>query len=272
MPALLVDLAAHRELVLALAWKNVSLRYKQAYFGTAWIVIQPVLMVLIFMLLRAFVGIDSGGAPYPVLAFAALLVWKLFHDTAVDGVNSIVTNAHLIRKVYFPREVFPLTAAVTRLTEFLINFAVLIGLMAWYRIQPTPHVLWVPVLAAYAIVLSWTIAFAGSALNVRYRDVSAALPTLLSLGMYASPIIYPMHLVRSKLLEQRAAGEWSDALFLLYTANPLAGLIDSFQRVLIDGRAPDLSVVWPGALVAAVLIVPSYSLFKRSEASFADLV
>ena len=266
------QLLQYRELILALAVKNITLRYKQAYFGVAWVILQPLMMMGIFMLVRAFIGIDSGGTPYPALAFAALLVWKLFQDTASDGVNSIVGNAHLIRKIYFPREVFPLTAAVTKVIEFGINFAVLLGLMAWYGLVPTTQMLWVPVLMLYAVVAAWAIAFAGSAINVQYRDVGAALPMLLSLLMYASPIIYPMQLVRQRLLEQQAAGDWSDALFLLFTANPVAGMVDAFQRVTLMGLPPDMSVIWPGLVVTMVALVPSYWLFKRAEARFADLI
>lgn len=266
------SLLDHRELVLALAWKNLSLRYKQAYFGVAWMVLQPLLMVAIFMLVRAFVGIDSGDTPYPVLAYAALLIWKLFQDTASDGVNSIVANAHLIRKVYFPREVFPLTAAATRLAEFAINFAVLLALMAWYGLWPSAQALWVPALVAYAVLAAWVIGFAGSAINVRYRDVGAALPVVLSLAMYVSPIIYPMELVRGKLLEQQAAGEWSHALFVLYCANPVAGLVDGFQRVMLMGRSPDFAVLWPGLAVTLAALLPSYWWFKRAEAEFADII
>ena len=266
------NLLAYRELIFALAIKNITLRYKQAYFGVAWTVLQPLLMMGIFMLVRAFIGIDSGGVPYPVLAFAALLIWKLFQETANEGVNSIVGNAHLIRKIYFPREVFPLTAAVTKLIEFGINFAVLLAMMAWFGMFPTVHFLWVPLIVCYAVLVAWVIAFAGSAINVRFRDVGAALPVLLSLVMYASPIIYPMHLVRQKLLEQQGAGAWSEALYLVYAANPVAGLVDSFQRVMLSGKAPDLGVVWPGLIVTLVALAPSYWLFKRAEATFADLI
>jgi len=260
------------ELVFALAWKNLSLRYKQAYFGIAWMILQPLLMVAIFLLVRAFVGIDSGDTPYPLLAYAALLIWRLFQDTASDGVNSIVTNAHLIRKIYFPREVFPLTAAATRLSEFAINFVVLLGLMAWYGVWPGVHVLWVPALVAYAVLAAWVIGFAGSAVNVRYRDVGAALPVVLSLAMYVSPIIYPMELVREKLLLNEGAGEWSQALFLLYCANPVAGLVDGFQRAMLTNHPPDFAVLWPGLALTLSAVVPSYWWFKRAEAEFADII
>jgi lipopolysaccharide transport system permease protein len=262
----------HRELILALAWKNVSLRYKQAYLGVAWAILRPLMLMGIFILLRAFVGIDSGGTPYPVLAYAAVVVWTLFQETAAEGVNSIVGNAHLIRKIYFPREVFPLTATVTKLIEFSINFIILLLMMAWYGMPLTAQVLWVPVIVAACIAAALVVALAGSALNVYYRDVAAALPLLLTLLMYVSPIIYPLKLVQQKLVVNQAAGEWSGLLYALYTANPVAGIVDSFQRVMLQGLAPDPAVLLPGLLLSAVLLPASYAVFKRAEALFADVI
>lgn len=269
---MLTELFQYRELIVALAVKNITLRYKQAYFGIAWVVLQPLMMMAIFMLVRAFIGFNSGGVPYPVMAFAALLIWRLFQDTATDGVNCIVGNAHLIRKIYFPREVFPLTAAVTKVIEFGINLLVLSLMMAWYGIAPTAQAAWVPLLALYAVIAAWAIAFAGSAINVAYRDVGAAVPVLLSLLMYASPIIYPMRLVHERLVEQQAAGAWSHALYLLYTANPVAGLVDGLQRTVLMGLPPDPGVMAPGVVLTLVALWPSYRVFKRAEARFADLI
>ena len=262
----------HRELIYALAWKNVSLRYKQAYLGIAWAVIKPLMLMAIFSVLRAFVSIDSGDVPYAVLAFAAILPWTLFQESATEGVNSIVGNAHLIRKIYFPREVFPLTAAVTKLIEFGINFLVLLLMMAWFGLFPKAQALWVPAIVVYAVLAAWVIGFAGAALNVYYRDVSAALPVLMSLLMYVSPIIYPMPLVKQKLVVERAAGDWSQALYLLYTSNPVAGIVDSFQRVMLKGLTPDFMVVAPGLIVTLVVLPLSYAVFKRTEARFADVI
>lgn len=266
------SLMQHRELVVALAWKNISLRYKQAYLGIAWAILRPMVLMAIFILLRAFVGIDSGDTPYPVLAYAAIIVWTLFQETAADGVNSIVGNAHLIRKIYFPREVFPLTASVTKLIEFAINFAILIMMMAWYGISPTAHVAWLPLIVVASLLAALAVALAGSALNVYYRDVAAALPLLLMLLMYVSPIIYPLHLVQDKLLVNQAAGEWSGLLYTAYTLNPMVGVVDSFQRIMLRGLAPDFAVLLPGLVISLVLLPISYAVFKRAEARFADFI
>lgn len=272
MIAALRSIVSYRELIAALAWKNIAVRYKQAYLGIAWAVIKPLMLMLIFSLLRAIVGIDTGAVPYAVLTFAALLPWMLFQEATGEGVRSVVSNAHLIKKIYFPREIFPLTAVATKLVEFAINYAILLAMMAYYGIFPTAQALWVPLLVLYAVLIALTIAFAGAALHVYYRDVGAALPLVLNLVMYVSPVIYPLSLVQDKLLANRAAGEWSEALYRLYTANPLAGLIDAFQRVMLKGLPPDLDAILPGMIAVAVALPISYLLFKRAESWFADVI
>ena len=266
------NLYDYRELLGTLAWKNISLRYKQAYLGIAWAVIKPVTLMLIFTLVRSFVGIDSGSIPYPILTFAALLPWIFFQESASEGVNSVVGNTALIKKIYFPRELFPITSVATKLIELGINFLILGALMAWYGMVPTAYALWVPVIIFYTVLVSLTIAFAGSAINVYYRDMGQALPVLLSLLMYASPVIYPLQLVKDKLLVQQAAGEWSNALYTLYTLNPLAGIIDAFQSVVLRGSPPDLGAMVPGAVFVAVCLPLSYAFFKRAESYFADVI
>ncbi len=262
----------YRELMATLAWKNIALRYKQAYLGIAWAIVKPVTLVLIFTLVKSFVGIESGNIPYPILVFAALMPWTFFQESASDGVGSVVGNTALIKKIYFPREIFPITAVLTKLVELGINFVILAGLMAWYQVIPSIYILWVPLIIAYTILAALTIAFVGAAINVYYRDVGTALPVLLSLLMYASPVIYPLQLVKDKLLSQQAAGEWSDALYTLYTLNPLAGIIDAFQSVVLRGASPDLNAMVPGAIMIAVLLPLSYLYFKRAESYFADVI
>lgn len=262
----------YRELIWALAWKNISIRYKQAYLGLMWAIMRPVMLMLIFTLIRAFVEIDSGNIPYPILTFAALMPWMLFQDATSEGVSSIVQNSNLIRKIYFPREVFPLTAVLTKLVEFAITIVILAGLMLYYRMTPTIYIFWAPLIVLYVILVSLSICFAGAALNVYFRDVSAALPIALSLLMYASPVIYPLSLVKQKLLEEHIAGEWSEFLYRVYTANPLAGIIDSYQRVVLQGLPPDFIALLPGVILTLVSLPFSYMLFKKAEAYFADVV
>ena len=266
------NLFDYRELISTLVWKNITVRYKQAYLGIAWAVIKPVTLMLIFTLMRSFVGIDSGSVPYPILTFAALMPWIFFQESASEGVNSVVGNTALIKKIYFPREIFPLTSVATKLIELGIGLAILAAMMAWYGMVPTTHILWVPVIIGYTVLVSLTVAFVGAAMNVYYRDVGQALPVLLSLMMYASPVIYPLQLVKEKLLVQQAAGDWSSIFYTIYTLNPLAGIIDAFQNVVLRGAAPDFAVLLPGALLVAVLLPISYGVFKRAESYFADVI
>lgn len=267
------NILRYRELVLALALKNIIVRYKQAYFGLSLAVLKPLMLMLIFSMMRSFVGIETGSnIPYPILTFAALLPWILFQEATSESINSVVGNAALIKKIYFPREVFPLTAVVTKIIELGINLLILAAMMAWYRMVPTSQILWVPLILAYTILVSLCIGFTGAALNVYYRDVTSMLPVALQLMMYASPVIYPLSLVKQTLLVQHAAGTWSEFLYTLYTINPLAGIIDTFQRGLFYGQPPDFVSIWPGFAGTLIALPLSYWYFKHAESYFADVV
>jgi len=266
------NLYTYRELIAALAWKNIVVRYKQAYLGILWAVLKPVMLMLIFTLVRSFVGIETGEVPYPILTFAALLPWIFFQESASEGINSVTSNSSLIKKIYFPREVFPLTAMVTKLVELAISFLILAGLMVYYKMMPTVFSLWVPAIILYTMIVALTISFFGAALNVYYRDVAQALPVALSLLMYGSPVIYPLSLVHQKLIIEQAAGIWSHDLYTLYTLNPMTGIIDSFQNVLLKGIPPDFDTLYPGAILTLAILPFSYLFFKRAENWFADVI
>lgn len=272
MTPLTSELFRYRDVLAALAWKSVALRYKQAYLGVLWVILKPMVLVLIFMLVRSFVGIDSGDIPYPLLTYCALLPWVFFQESASDGTGSVVNHATLIRKIYLPREIFPLAAVITKSVELLIGVLILLALMGWYGFPPRASMVWAPIVLVLAALPALTIALAGSAMNVYVRDVTQIVPLLLSLMMYASPIMYPLTLVKKKLLEEQAAGGWSDALYLVYTLNPLTGIIDSFQRVMLQGLGPDWQTLAPGLLLIAVALPASYLIFKRAESYFADVI
>lgn len=266
------NITQYRELMFALAWKNIALRYKQAYFGILWAVLKPLMLMLIFTMVKGFVGIDSGDIPYPILAFAALMPWILFQESTSDGVFSVVSHGVLIRKIYMPREIFPVTAVLTKLVEFGISCFILAGMMVYYGMWPTVAMLWAPLIIFYTVLAALAISMVGAAINVYYRDVGAAMPIALSLMMYASPVIYPLALVKKTLLEQQAAGQWSEALYNLYILNPMAGIIDAFQRCVLQGLAPDWQVLWPGLLLTALMLPISYRIFRRAETHFADVI
>ena len=266
------NLYFYRELIAALAWKNIIVRYKQAYLGIFWAILKPILLMVIFTIVRSFVGIDSGNIPYPILTFAALLPWVFFQESVSEGVNSVTSNAALIKKIYFPREVFPLTAMVTKLVELTISFIILAGLMVYYQMMPTVYAFWVPAIIFYTMLVALSISFFGAAVNVYYRDIAQALPVALSLAMYLSPVIYPLSLVQKKLLTEQVAGPFSDLLYKLYILNPLAGIIDSFQRVLLKGIPPDFDAMMPGFLLTLCILPLTYLYFKRAENWFADVI
>ncbi|QPK65307.1 ABC transporter permease [Methylomonas sp. LL1] len=266
------NIFAYRELIAALAWKNIVIRYKQAYLGILWAVLKPIMLMLVFTLVKGFVGIETSGLPYPLITFAALIPWVFFQESVSEGVNSVTTNAALIKKIYFPREVFPLTAMVTKLVELTISFAILAGMMVYYRVIPSIYALWLPAFILYTMVVALTISFFGAAMNVYYRDIGQAIPIALSLLMYGSPVIYPLSLVQKKLLVEQAAGEWSDRLYTLYTINPLVGIIDGFQAVLIKAIPPDFNALYPGLILTLSILPFSYWFFKRAESWFADVI
>ena len=265
-------LLRYHQLIAVMAWKQIVVRYKQSYLGLAWAILKPMMLMLVFTLLNSFVGISHGSIPYPVLAFTALIPWIFFQESISDGVISVVTNAALIRKIYFPREVFPLTGVLTKLVEFGIN-ALILGCLMWYfRVVPAATIVWIPLLLLYTVLAALSIVLLGAAVNVFYRDVGTMLPILLQLLMYASPVIYPMSLVEKKLSVDRVAGAWSDLLLYLYRSNPIAGVIDGFQRTILYGQPPSIATLWPGMIVVAVLLPISYAVFKRAELHFADVV
>ena len=266
------NLLDYHELMAVLAWKTIVLRYRQAYLGLMWSLLKPVALVLIFMLVRSFVGIDSGEIPYPLLTYCAMVLWMFFQESASDGVASVVGNADLIRKIYFPREILPLAAVLTKTVELGINFVILAGLMAWYGFGAQASIVWVPLLLVLTALASLTVCFAGAAMNVYLRDVSQLLPVLLSMLMFATPVIYPLALVQKKLLVDQAAGEWSAVLYAIYSFNPLSGIIDAFQRSMLIGAAPDWVTLGPGIAVIVVGLPLSYAIFKLAEAWFADVI
>lgn len=268
----LKHIISYRELLFALTWKDLIVRYKQAYLGIAWTILKPTMLMLIFALVRSFVGIETGDIPYPILTFTALLPWIFFQDSTTDGINSVTANAMLVRKIYFPREIFPLASTLTKLAEFAVNFVILSILIIYYQIDLSLNILWLPLLIFYTALVSLSVSLLGAAINVFYRDIGAVLPVALSLLMYACPIIYPLSLVQKTLLLQQKAGTFSSLLFNIYTMNPLTGIIDSFQRVILMGKQPDLNILWPGFLLIALLFPVSYVVFKKAEPRFADVI
>lgn len=272
MLTLVHNLTQYRELIAALARKNVTLRYKQSYLGFAWAIVRPLMLMLVFALVRSLVGIETGEVPYALLSFSALTLWLFFQDACTDGVSSVVNHANLIRKIYFPREVFPLTSIAAKLVELGISMVLLLLLMRWYGVTPGIQALWIPILVLYTCLAALAVSFIGASANVYARDVSSAIPILFNLLMYASPVIYPLALVHDKLKVQQAAGEWSNLLYTAYLLNPMAGIIDAFQHTLLLNKPPELGTLTPGLLLVVIALPLTYRAFKHSENYFADVI
>lgn len=256
----LQDLWAYRELLFFLTWRDVKVRYKQTVLGAAWAILQPVLTTLIFTLFFGkLAGIPSDGVAYPVFAYAGLLPWTFFSNAVTNSGNSLVGSSNLITKVYFPRMIIPGAAVAAGLVDFAIAFVILIGMMIYYGVAVTWSILMLPVLIALVTLLALGVGMWMSALNVKYRDIRFALPFLVQLWMFASPIIYPSSLVPQK---------WRWLLAL----NPLTGVIEGFRSALFARQPFNWTALASSAALTLALLVYSAYSFRRMEKTFADIV
>jgi lipopolysaccharide transport system permease protein len=254
------DLWRYRELLCFLTWRDVVVRYKQTVIGVAWALIRPALTMLVFVAFRRFVGIKPGGPPEPLLVFVAVLPWQLFSTALSDAAASLIGNAHLISKVYFPRLIVPSAAALAALVDFFITLALLATLMLWYGVAPGWHILLLPPFVLLAFSLSLGMGFLFAALNVQYRDFRYIVPFIVQFGLFISPIAYTTAGIPER---------WQT----LYSLNPMAGIIDGFRWSLLGGQPPlDLQVTAASvALTAASLILGGW-YFRRTERRFADVI
>lgn len=256
------ELWAYRELLFFLAWRDVKVRYKQTALGVLWVVMQPLLMTLVFsVVLGVLARVPNDGLPYPVMVFAGLLPWTFFSNSITQSGASIVGNANLITKVYFPRLIIPTAAIAARLIDFAVAFVVLFGLMVFYGVAPTWHLVMIPILILLLAVLALGFGMLVAGLNVRYRDIAIMLPVLLQLWMFASPILYPARLVS----EQWPRG------YRLYQLNPMVGMVDGF-RAAVFGRAFDWPALGQTAVIALLILAGSAYFFRRVERDFADVI
>lgn len=250
----------YRELLYFLIWRDVKVRYKQTIIGMAWVVLQPVLTMIVFTLVFGrFAKIPSDGIPYPVFIFAALLPWNLFASSLGRGGDSVVQHANLISKVYFPRLVLPIAGVISPVIDFGVAFVVLIAMMAGYGIVPGAGVLALPLFVLLAMLTALAVSLWTSALNVRYRDVGHAIPFVIQLWMFASPVAYPVSIVPER---------WR----LLYSLNPMAGVIEGFRWALLGKENFDAQVAAVSAFAVVMLLVPAAIYFRKTERTFADVI
>lgn len=256
------DLWAYRELFLVLAWRDLAVRYKQTAIGIAWAVVRPVLTMLIFTVLFSRVAKlpTEGHAPYPVMVFAGMLPWILFSTILGEAAASLVANANLIGKIYFPRLIVPSATILVALVDFAITLVLLFAMMLWYRFLPDWRALLLPLFVVLAVLASLGPALWMTALNVKYRDFRYIIPFILQFGLYVSPVGFSSSVVPVK---------WR----LLYSLNPIVGVIDGFRWCLLGGSA---SLYLPGFVLSVAVTVGFLLLgiwyFRKTERTFADLL
>jgi lipopolysaccharide transport system permease protein len=249
-----------RELLLFRAQRDLKVRYKQTFFGAAWAVFQPLATMVVFtVFFGRLAGLEKQSVvAYPVAVFCALLPWQLFAYCLTQSSNSLVDNGHVLTKVYFPRLILPLSVLLCGLVDFLVSFAVLLLMMAWYGIMPGPQAALLPAFLLLAIAAALSVGLWLSALNVMYRDVRYVVPFVVQLWLFITPVAYPSELVPS---------EWQ----WVYGLNPMVGVIDGFRWALLGGPAPGTSTA-ASVVITAVLLTGGLFFFRRMERRFADLI
>jgi lipopolysaccharide transport system permease protein len=256
----LAELAHYKDLLYTLTVHRIKVRYKQSLLGATWAIIQPLSMMLIFTVVFSLIArVPSDGAPYALFAYVALLPWNYFSTAIASSTGGLVSHSQLVTKVYFPREILPLTYVLAALFDFLIASIVLGALLLYYRVPLTLNAFYALPIIIVLTLFATAIALFFSATQVRFRDVGVAVPLLIQLWMFATPIIYPLSAVPAHLLP-------------LYKLNPMVGVIDNFRRVMLHRAPPDFSSLATSALISIALLIASYLYFKRVEATMADMI
>jgi len=260
IPVNLRELWAYRELLYFFTWRDIKVRYKQTLFGFAWAIIQPVFMMIVFSLFfGALAKLPSEGIPYPLFSYAAVLPWTLFSEGLSRSSNSLVQDANLLQKVYFPRLLMPLSGVLSPVVDFAIAFVVLIALMLYFGYYPSVMMLLILPFLLLELMLATGIGMWLSAINVEYRDVRYAIPFLIQLGLFASPVVYPVTFVPERF--QVVYG----------LLNPMAGIIEGFRWAILGTKPPSYLLIASVAIIIVILISGAF-YFRRREKAFADVV
>ena len=256
----LVKLTQYGDLLYTLSVHRIKVRYKQSLLGVSWAILQPLSLMLIYTVIFSFIArVQTDGVPYAVFSYVALLPWTYFSTSLTNATNGLVSHHELVTKVYFPREILPLSYVIAALFDFAIASTVLAGLMIYYRIGLTLNALYaVPIILVLTMFVT-AVALFLSATQVRFRDIGVAMPLLLQLWMFASPVVYPLSAVPTRLRG-------------LYLLNPMVGVIENFRRAILQGAPPDFRTLGVSALIAIVLLPAAYIYFKRVEATVADII
>ncbi len=254
------ELWEYRELLYFLTWRDVKVRYKQTVLGAAWAIIQPFFTMVVFSLFFGKLAkIPSDGVPYPIFSYAALVPWNFFAHGLSQSSNSLVGSSNLIKKVYFPRLVVPISSVLSGVVDFCLAFIVLLGMMLYFGIMPTWKVIWLPLLLLLALVTSLGVGLWLSALNVQFRDVRYTVPFLTQFWLFATPIAYP-----SSLLPE----PWRT----VYGINPMVGVVEGFRWALLGTETAPGPMIIVSSLMALLLLVGGAFYFRRMEKTFADVV
>ena len=255
------DLWRYRELLFFLAWRDILVRYKQTAIGILWALGRPLLTMLVFTLVFSKLAkLPSDGVPYPILVFVALLPWQFFSSSISNSGESLVSNAGMISKVYFPRLVIPGSAVIVNFVDFLISGVILTGLMIWYGFAPSLRIFTLPLFIFVAFAAALGVGLWIAALNVKYRDFRIIVPFIVQFGLYVSPVGFSSTLVPE---------EWR----LLYSLNPMVGVIDGFRWAVLGGETP---LYWPGFFLSfflvLVILITGIVYFRKTEKTFADVI
>ena len=251
---------SHRELVWSLTYRDIRSRYKQSALGVAWALLQPMAMTLIYTVVFShIVKVDTGKIPYPLFSYVAMLPWVFFSGGLNAGTECLVSNFNLITKVYFPREVFPISAVLGKIVDLALGMLVLIPLFIYYHVHVTSWLLFALPLLILQTCFVLGLAFILSAANLFYRDIRHVMPLVTQVWMYLTPIIYPVSLVPKKYLG-------------LYMLNPMAAVMEAFRRCALQGSAPAWGYLGLAAAVSVVTLVVGYRVFKKLEAGFAETI
>lgn len=259
LPINLREVWLYRDLIYFLVWRGVKIRYKQTFLGAAWAAIQPFSMMVVFTLFFGRLAkIPSEGIPYPLFSYAALLPWMLFTEGIVRSVNCMVQDSNLIKKVYFPRLAMPIASVISPLVDFIIAFVIFIGMMFYFGFTPTIKIIWLPFFLLLALISALAVGLWLSAINVRYRDVRYAIPFLIQIWLFASPVVYPVNLLPKS---------WH----IIYSLNPMAGVIGGFRWALLGTEPPGIVIIG-SIIMISVLLIGGAFYFRRMEKIFADVV
>jgi lipopolysaccharide transport system permease protein len=254
------SLWSYREVLYTLAIREIKVRYKQTVLGVAWAIIQPLSLTILFTIIFGkFARMPTEGIPYPIFAYSALLPWTFFATAISFAIPSLVQERSLLMKVYLPREIFPVSCVLAACVDFGIAAIIFIAMIFFYRVSITIYLLWVVPLLLIQIIFTMGISLFFSSINARYRDVRYALPLVVQLWMFATPIFYPTSVIPV-------------AYRMIYMLNPMAGIIDGYRRVIIQGVRPELRYVCLSAIISILLLILAYHYFKRSEREFIDVI